>query len=136
MEGALIIPSEEDNYTFTINFSTGEVYRVRAVEAKERKVWVDKLRACTTKQMVRTASTRSRFLRSVMSGSSLCETLHVAAPSPVDAFNAVEDILLGLDYKQEELEKTIDSLSILSAPDNKPPTLSCHAKDLLLLKAT
>ena len=70
-----------------------------------------------------------------MSGPSLWETLHVAAPSPVDAFNAVEDILLGLDYKQEELVKSIDSLSFLPATD-KPPTLSCHAKDLLLLKAT
>ena len=36
MEGALIIPSEEDGHTFSINFSTGEVYKVRAVEAKER----------------------------------------------------------------------------------------------------
>ena len=32
-------------------------------------------------------------------------------------FNAVEDILLGLDYKQEELVKTIDSLSFLPALD-------------------
>ena len=59
MEVALIIPSEEDNNTFSINFSTGEVYKVRAAEAKERQVWVDKLRACSN----RTANSKQAFER-------------------------------------------------------------------------
>ena len=59
MEGALIIPSEEDNNTFSINFSTGEVYKIRAAEAKERQVWVDKLRACAD----RTVNSRKPFVR-------------------------------------------------------------------------
>ena len=63
MEGALIIPSEEDGHTFSINFSTGEVYKVRAVEAKERQVWVDKLRATSNKKLLRTASVRKRTIR-------------------------------------------------------------------------
>ena len=34
MEGALVMPSEEDSHTFCINFSSGEVYKVRAAEAR------------------------------------------------------------------------------------------------------
>merc|ERR1719244_1558197 len=59
MEGALILPSEEDNNTFSINFSTGEVYKVRASEAKERQVWVDKLSACS----IRTTNSKQAFER-------------------------------------------------------------------------
>ena len=59
MEGALILPSEDDNNTFSINFSTGEVYKMRAGEAKERQVWVDKLRACSNG----TATPQKTFMR-------------------------------------------------------------------------
>merc|ERR1719350_1581674 len=52
MEGALVVPSEEDSHTFSINFSSGEVFKVRAAEARERQMWVDKLRASTSMLMV------------------------------------------------------------------------------------
>merc|ERR1719250_502817 len=78
MEGALIIPSEEDNNTFSINFSTGEVYKIRAAEAKERQVWVDKLRACAD----RTVNSRKPFVRSVMSqAQSSCSGVLLASTS-------------------------------------------------------
>merc|ERR1719153_390478 len=78
MEGALILPSEEDSYTFSINFITGEVYKVRAAEAKERQVWGDKLRACTN----RTANSKQALERSVvMSPSSQSENFDRTTPS-------------------------------------------------------
>ena len=52
MEGALVIPSEENSHTFSINFSSWRVYKVRAAEARERQLWVDKLRACTSSMFI------------------------------------------------------------------------------------
>merc|ERR1719154_111850 len=48
MEGAVVSPSEEDSHTFSIHFSSGEVYKVRAAMARERQMWVDQLRASST----------------------------------------------------------------------------------------
>ncbi|XP_077979284.1 oxysterol-binding protein-related protein 11-like isoform X2 [Glandiceps talaboti] len=52
--GAVISPSDEDSQTFSVNAANGEVYRLRASDAKERQHWVNKLRAVTqyhTEQM-------------------------------------------------------------------------------------
>ena len=78
------------------------------------------------------------ILRPIMSTSSLSENIQRSTPNPCDAFNAVEDILIGLDQKQKEVAKAIESLPFLPNPSvsERPPTPSCHSKDLLLLKAT
>ena len=60
MEGAIVVPSEEDSHTFCINFSSGEVYKVRAAEARERQMWVDKLRASNSMLMVGKGSNRKK----------------------------------------------------------------------------
>merc|ERR1719430_2865589 len=118
MEGALILPSEEDNNTFSINFSTGEVYKVRASEAKERQVWVDKLRACSN----RTANSKKTFVRSVvMSPSSQNENFDRSTLSPADAFNSVNDILMGLEFEQYEIAKAIDDFAFTPRPDGAAP---------------
>merc|ERR1719430_791648 len=131
MEGALILPSEEDNNTFSINFCTGEVYKVRAAEAKKRQVWVDKLRACSK----RTANSKQVFERSVvMSPSSQNENFDRSTLSPVDAFNSVNDILMGLEFEQYEIAKAIDDLAFTPRPD-RAAHLN-NTQDLLLLKAT
>merc|ERR1719187_524285 len=133
MEGALIIPSEEDNNTFSINFSTGEVYKVRAAEAKERQVWVDKLRACSNR--TRTANSKQTFERSVvMSPSSQSENFDRTILSPADAFNSVNDILMGLEFEQYEIAKAIDDLAFTPRPNGAAPLN--NGQDLLLLKAT
>merc|ERR1719233_1174757 len=111
MEGALILPSEEDNNTFSINFSSGEVYKVRAAEAKERQVWVDKLRACSNG----TANSQKTFVRSVMSPSSQSGNFR-SLPSPTEALNSVNDILMGLEYEQYEIAKAIDYLAFSPSP--------------------
>lgn len=44
LDGAVISPSQEDSCTFYVNASNGEVYKLRASNAKERQDWVDRLR--------------------------------------------------------------------------------------------
>nr|CAB3264581.1 oxysterol-binding protein-related protein 11-like [Phallusia mammillata] len=44
LAGAVIAPSTEDSYTFSVNAANGEVYKLRASNAKERQEWVSRLR--------------------------------------------------------------------------------------------
>uniref|UniRef100_A0A8D2BCP2 Oxysterol-binding protein n=1 Tax=Sciurus vulgaris TaxID=55149 RepID=A0A8D2BCP2_SCIVU len=47
LAGAVISPSDEDSHTFTVNAATGEQYKLRATDAKERQHWVSRLQICT-----------------------------------------------------------------------------------------
>uniref|UniRef100_A0A3B3C0Z0 PH domain-containing protein n=1 Tax=Oryzias melastigma TaxID=30732 RepID=A0A3B3C0Z0_ORYME len=63
LAGAVISPSDEDSHTFTVNAISGEQYKLRAADAKERQHWVSRLQICTqhhTEAMgkVQTASRR------------------------------------------------------------------------------
>ena len=40
-----MIPSEEDSQTFNVNFASGESYKLRAANVRDRQVWVDRIRA-------------------------------------------------------------------------------------------
>nr|XP_006811888.1 PREDICTED: oxysterol-binding protein-related protein 11-like [Saccoglossus kowalevskii] len=59
--GAVISPSDEDSQTFSVNAANGEIYRLRASDAKERQHWVNKLRAVTQYHTERMAQTTSRL---------------------------------------------------------------------------
>uniref|UniRef100_A0AAQ5YT13 Oxysterol-binding protein n=1 Tax=Amphiprion ocellaris TaxID=80972 RepID=A0AAQ5YT13_AMPOC len=43
LAGAVISPSDEDSHTFTVNAISGEQYKLRATDAKERQHWVSRL---------------------------------------------------------------------------------------------
>ena len=43
--GTVVIPSDEDSQTFQVNFASGESYKLRAANVKDRQVWVDRIRA-------------------------------------------------------------------------------------------
>ena len=43
--GAVVVPSEEDSQTFNVNFASGDSYKLRAPNVRERQIWVDRLRA-------------------------------------------------------------------------------------------
>ena len=49
----MVAPSEEDSQSFSISGSNGEVYKLKAADAKERQFWVSRVRrevqACTDK---------------------------------------------------------------------------------------
>ncbi|CAF4669507.1 unnamed protein product [Rotaria sp. Silwood1] len=42
-----ISPSNEDDVTFTLQTGSGDAFKLRAFDAKERQKWIDKLRACS-----------------------------------------------------------------------------------------
>ncbi|XP_061413606.1 oxysterol-binding protein-related protein 11-like isoform X2 [Lethenteron reissneri] len=46
LAGAVTSPSEEEPYAFTIITLTGEQYRLRAKDARERQHWVSRLQGC------------------------------------------------------------------------------------------
>ena len=69
-----------------------------------------------------------------MSPSSQNENFDRSTLSPVDAFNSVNDILMGLEFEQYEIARAIDDLAFTPRPDG-----AAHlniTQDLLLLKAT
>eukprot|EP00092_Neocalanus_flemingeri_P032488 GFUD01035334.1.p1 GENE.GFUD01035334.1~~GFUD01035334.1.p1 ORF type:complete len:235 (-),score=64.02 GFUD01035334.1:86-790(-) len=139
MEGAMVIPSEEDRHTFSIQFSTGEVYRVRAAEAKERQVWVDQLRTSSTRQERGSGGRSNWRARSIRLSNSRCEQFVKPSKDTSDSFASVEDILLDIDDKQEEVVELIESLPLqqnAAQASDQPTTPKCHSKNLLLLKAT
>ncbi|XP_017282407.1 oxysterol-binding protein-related protein 11 isoform X2 [Kryptolebias marmoratus] len=76
LAGAVISPSDEDSHTFTVNAISGEQYKLRAADAKERQHWVSRLQICTqhhTEAMGKSnppPSSRSYSVASQGSGSS------------------------------------------------------------------
>lgn len=44
LSGAIVTPSEDDGQTFSVCSSSGEIYKLRASDSRERQYWVDKLR--------------------------------------------------------------------------------------------
>jgi len=45
LSGAVIAPSEEDSSLFTVHASNGDIYKLRASDAKSRQHWVNMIRA-------------------------------------------------------------------------------------------
>lgn len=43
--GAVVSPSDEDSHTFTVSSSTGDFFKLRANDARERQEWVNRIRA-------------------------------------------------------------------------------------------
>lgn len=41
----MVSPSDEDSNTFSVNSWSGECYKLRAVDARARQDWVNRLRA-------------------------------------------------------------------------------------------
>lgn len=44
LRGAIVSPSDEDSRTFTINCASGELLKLKAVDARSRQIWIDGLR--------------------------------------------------------------------------------------------
>jgi len=161
LAGAVVLPSEEDSQTFTVNFATGEIFKLRASHARERQIWVDRLRACAHMHNEALASnhpalTIREFLpptppgsRSHISNGEPSEQLQNLSLSVLDAFGSVHDIIHKADEKQQLLAEAIEALPLYTPPQSDcksaseiatrskgAGTLSCHDEELLLLKAS
>ena len=154
LAGGVVLPSEEDSQTFTINFASGEMWKVRASHAKERQMWVDRLRACAylhneallahnhhslslrEKRPLTPPGSRSHF-----SNGEPSDQLQTLSLSVLDAFGSVHDVLNKVEKKHQALADTIEAFPQHkkhppdnNSTDSKPP--SCHDPKLLQLKAT
>lgn len=161
LAGAVVLPSEEDSQTFTVNFASGEIFKLRASHARERQIWVDRLRACAHMHNEALASNHPPFpvreflpptppgSRSHISNGEPSEQLQNLSLSVLDAFGSVHDMIHKADEKQQQLAEAIEALPLhltqqsdtrsaseISARSNAGGSLSCHDEELLLLKAT
>ena len=147
LAGAVVVPSDEDGNTFSINFGSGEVYKVRASQTRERQVWVDRIRACSLRHgLARAARTRDRPLtppgaNSHIVGGEPSEQLQSLSLSALDAFGSVHDMLHKVEEKHRKLTEVIEALppgKEMEDGAEAPATVQphCHDPKLLLLKAT
>jgi hypothetical protein len=47
LAAAVITPSNEDSHTFTVNCATGDMFKLRAADARARHEWVNHIRSVT-----------------------------------------------------------------------------------------
>ena len=152
LAGGVVLPSEEDSQTFTINFASGEVWKVRAQHAKERQMWVDRLRACVYLHSEVLAINHSLSLTSarpptprgsrshIDNGGQPSAQLQNLSLSVLDAFGSVHDILNKVEREHQAIVDTIETFPLVKSPDDSPPAVlpsspSCHHPKLLQLKA-
>ncbi|XP_075037352.1 oxysterol-binding protein-related protein 11 isoform X2 [Mixophyes fleayi] len=156
LAGAVISPSDEDSHTFTVNAASGELYKLRATDAKERQHWVSRLQICAQHHTEAIGKnnpplkSRSFSLASQGSGNSPGSQRrtsqnaaaffnlghHRAMPPnrrtqmlPADHLGDVREMMTQAECQQRELMRSIEGL---------PPSghFSSLDQDLLMLKAT
>jgi hypothetical protein len=128
LAGAVISPSEEDSHTFVVNSASGDVYKVRAVDAKERQEWITRLRAVAELHSQALAQTNSPLVSRDHGSSS--NRMMECNISILDAFSQVQDWLERANHSCQELGQSIDRFPISGAG------IKSTDQDLLGLKAT
>jgi len=150
LAGSVVLPSEEDSQTFTVNFASGEVYKVRASHAKERQVWVDRLRACAYRHQELLGGTGAGLgsavlrpltppgSRSHITNGEPSTQLQTLSLSVLDAFGSVHDIVHKVERRHAAVAEAIESLPAggVARPGEERTRATCHQPSLLLLKAT
>ncbi|KAM7176756.1 oxysterol-binding protein-related protein 10 isoform 2-T2 [Macrochelys suwanniensis] len=158
LAGAIISLSDEVPHMLVVYFANGEMYKLRAADAKEKQYWVTQLRSCakyhTEGNFKSTSSSRNRslsLLPSAMSnsaspssqkhqgqsGPTVVTVTHHKSPAAArrsknqytGQLHEVREIMSQVEGQQKNLVQAIESL-----PGSGP--LSALDQDLLLLKAT
>ncbi|TNM93367.1 hypothetical protein fugu_018769 [Takifugu bimaculatus] len=115
--GASVTQSDEAPHMFIVHSVTGELYKLRASDAKEEQFWIGQLQTCARRHS--DSSAKGRRLKG--------SDEHLS----VERSAGGQDVLVmsQAEGQQKNLVHSIDSL-----PSRGP--LSCLDQDLLLLKAT
>ncbi|XP_036396327.1 oxysterol-binding protein-related protein 11 isoform X1 [Megalops cyprinoides] len=157
LAGAVISPSDEDSHTFTVNAISGEQYKLRATDAKERQHWVSRLQICTqhhTEAMGKSnppLKPRSFSMTSQGSGSSPASQRR-PSHNPTSFFNLSQQSTGSSLYASKRSllpDHLVDAREMMSQAQGQhrdliqtieglpaAPGLSPLDQDLLLLKAT
>lgn len=91
LSGSIVTPSEDDNQTFNVCSSSGEIYKLRAADSRERQFWVDKLRQASQCHALQRAES---------------DPLNISADGSLEA---VREIVLNSKQNLDKLEKSIDN---------------------------
>ncbi|XP_007907304.1 oxysterol-binding protein-related protein 11 isoform X2 [Callorhinchus milii] len=142
LAGAVISPSDEDSHTFTVNAASGEQYKLRATDAKERQHWVSRLQICAqhhteaigkgsscSPSLQRRASQNAAAFFGVThhKGLALSKRSHTLQP---DHLVEVREMMNQAEGQHKNLVRIIEALP--SSGDQ----ISALDQDLLMLKAT
>lgn len=129
LQGALICPSDEDSHTFTVNSSSGEVFKLRATDARARQEWVNKLRSVAEhySNFHKYVTTKDSAGLNLHSGVFVHGT-HIHSPATSESFSSAKEHLNEAEQK---------CLKICKAVENLPAqgSITCVDPQLLLLKA-
>ncbi|KAK7582602.1 hypothetical protein V9T40_014047 [Parthenolecanium corni] len=112
LQGALICPSDEDSHTFSVNSSSGEMFKLRATDARARQEWVNKLRSVAeyhssnVTKYVGPKETVGMFLHSGV----FVHGSHIHSPATSESFAAAKEHLAEAEQKCLKIGKNIDSL--------------------------
>ncbi|XP_063322760.1 oxysterol-binding protein-related protein 11-like [Pelmatolapia mariae] len=156
LAGAVISPSDEDSHTFTVNAISGEQYKLRASDAKERQHWVSRLQICTqhhTEAMGKsqpTSKSRSYSTASQGSGSSpMSMRRHSQNPASLFGWSQVRGSSAYSSKRSLLPDHLMDAREMMSQAQGQhkdliqgieglpaTPGLSPLDQDLLMLKAT
>ncbi|XP_054153355.1 oxysterol-binding protein-related protein 11-like isoform X2 [Oppia nitens] len=135
LAGCVISPSDEDSQTFTVSAACGEVYKLKAADAKERQFWVNKLRQVALNQENRIAAQHPPLHSSVANTVSTTgsmksstksmkrQTIGGGTAGNSSSLETVRDILVQTQRYQRTLVNSIEDYT-------------CNDEELLLMKAT
>lgn len=94
LSGSIITPSEEDGQTFSVCSSSGEIYKLRAADSRERQFWVDQLRQVSQNHELNR------------------KTSNPLEISAVSSLEAVREIILSAKQDLQKLEDSIDNHTV------------------------
>lgn len=98
LSGAIITPSEDDGQTFNVCSSSGEIYKLRASDSRERQYWVDKL-------------------RQVSQNYSLMK--HDTSPLEISAVSSLDDAKKILEVSKQDLKRLESSIDNHTVGDHE-----------------
>ncbi|XP_067128704.1 oxysterol-binding protein-related protein 11 isoform X3 [Centruroides vittatus] len=151
LAGAVISPSDEDSELFILSSACGEVYKLRASDAKERQFWVNRLRAVAEYHTQNIAernpplANRDRVISDVSGNNkvdnkpphNVYQTPPNIITSPISpVVNSIASVTDALSSVKDILQKTEKHYKALSKVMDDLPTSKSLDTDVLLLKAT
>ncbi|KAE9528647.1 hypothetical protein AGLY_012222 [Aphis glycines] len=120
LESAVVSPSDEDSNTFSVNSWNGECYKLRAVDARARQDWVNRLRAAAEYHSQKNVQKYSRT-----------NNVYDFCPSGVK-----RSLANARQYLSQAENNFIDMARVIEKLPSQGPRLRNTDPDLLIIKAT
>ncbi|XP_042240494.1 oxysterol-binding protein-related protein 11-like isoform X2 [Homarus americanus] len=138
LAGAVISPSDEDSYTFTVSPAAGESYKLRATDTKDRQMWLNRLRVVAEMHTRAIAHNHPPLAprEHRTPGNNNAGNSHQVASAPpmglavLDAFTQVAEVLEEARRQHSALVTAIEDMPSYGTG------MRCTEPNLLLLKAT